>query len=208
MRLNPWRGTLAALVGVLLVSCAESTTATRGIAGPGANFDPAVAKVVISQIYGAGGNAGALRQNDYVELFNAGSAPANLAGWSVQYASAVGTGNFGSSASQLVLLTGSIAPGQYYLVKLAGGAVGSPLPTSDATGTINMSGTVGKVALADQATSLGCNGGSTACSPAQLAHIIDLVGFGTGTAGANFYEGTGAAPTISATLADFRANHG
>jgi hypothetical protein len=39
-----------------------------------------------------------------------------------------------------------------------------------------MSGTGGKVALVNSTTSLGCNGGSTPCSAAQLAMIIDLVG--------------------------------
>ncbi len=45
-------------------------------------------KVVISQIYGGGGNSGAPLRNDFIEIFNAGSTPVNLAGWSVQYASA------------------------------------------------------------------------------------------------------------------------
>src|SRR4051812_30437489 len=42
--------------------------------------------VVVSQIYGGGGNAGATYQNDYVELFNAGSGAVDLSGWTVQYA--------------------------------------------------------------------------------------------------------------------------
>ena len=40
---------------------------------------PASAQVRISQIYGAGGNAGAALNSDYVELFNAGAAPASIA---------------------------------------------------------------------------------------------------------------------------------
>jgi len=47
-----------------------------------------------------------------------------------------------------------------------------------------MSGTGGKVALVMSTTGLGCNGGSTPCSAAQLALIKDLVGWD----GANFYE--------------------
>jgi hypothetical protein len=93
-------------------------------------------------------------------------------------------------------------------VKLAGGTVGGVLPTADATSNINMAGGAGKVALVDQATTIGCNGGSSPCGATQLAHIIDLVGYGTGASGANFFEGTGPAPTISATLADFRADNG
>ena len=67
-----------------------------------------------------------------------------------------------------------------------------------------MAAGAGKVILANTTTGLACNGSSTACSPAQLAQIVDLVGYGN----ANFFEGAGAAPTISTTLADFRNGNG
>src|SRR5262245_32592033 len=54
--------------------------------------------VIISQIYGGGGNAGAVYRSDFVEIFNRGSAPVSLTGWSIQYASATGTGNFSQNA--------------------------------------------------------------------------------------------------------------
>ncbi len=41
--------------------------------------------VVISQVYGAGGNSGASFQNDFIELFNRGNATVDLTGWAVQY---------------------------------------------------------------------------------------------------------------------------
>ena len=47
--------------------------------------------IVISQVYGGGGNAGATYKNDFVELFNRGAAPVNVTGWSVQYAASAGT---------------------------------------------------------------------------------------------------------------------
>ena len=50
--------------------------------------------IVISQVYGGGGNSGATYTNDFVELFNAGSAAVDLSGFSLQYASATGTGSF------------------------------------------------------------------------------------------------------------------
>ena len=159
--------------------------------------------IVISQIYGAGGNSGAAYASDYVELFNLSASPVSVTGWSVQYASAAGTGNFSA-----VALSGSIPAGGYYLVKLAGGATGTVLPAPDATGTINMSGSAGKVIVANVSAGLACNGGSTPCSAAQVAQIVDLVGYGTGASGANFFEGSAAAPTISAALADFRAANG
>ncbi|WP_267117345.1 lamin tail domain-containing protein, partial [Xanthomonas sacchari] len=100
----------------------------------------AQAQVVISQVYGGGGNSGATYKSDFVELHNNGSEAVSLAGWSVQYASAAG------SSWQVTTLSGSIAPGGYYLVKQADGSGGSTaLPTPDATGTIAMSGSAGKI---------------------------------------------------------------
>src|SRR5262249_61240815 len=78
--------------------------------------------VVVSQIFGGGGNSGAPLRNDFVELFNRGSAPVSLAGWSVQYTSATGTGNFGSASNVITPLSGTLAPGQYLLVEAASNA--------------------------------------------------------------------------------------
>jgi uncharacterized protein len=162
--------------------------------------------IVISQVYGGGGNTGAPYNSDFIELYNRGTTTVSLAGWSVQYASATGTGNFGANSGQLTELSGSLAPGQYWLVQESGGAIGIQLPTPNVTDAtpINMSGTAGKVALVNSTASLGCNGGSTLCSSAALATIVDLVGYGN----ANFFEGSGAAPTLSNTTAAFRQSNG
>src|SRR6185503_21315430 len=113
---------------------------------------PASANVMISQLYGGGGNAGAPLTNDFVELHNNGAAPVNVTGWSVQYASAAGTT---WSGAQLTVLSGSIPAGGYYLVQLAAGATPSAaLPTPDAIGTTLMSATAGKVALVNNAVAL------------------------------------------------------
>jgi len=70
------------------------------------------AAIVISQVYGGGGNSGATYQNDFIELFNRGNTLVSLAGWSVQYASATG-----STWQKTDLTAISLAPGQYYLIK-------------------------------------------------------------------------------------------
>ncbi|MDD4578793.1 MAG: lamin tail domain-containing protein, partial [Anaerolineaceae bacterium] len=151
----------------------------------------------ISQVYGGGGNSDATYTHDFIEIFNSGSNAVSLSGMSVQYASGIGTGNFGSNSTQITELPDiTLDSGHYYLIQEASsGSIGAPLPvTADFTDTtpINMSGSGGKVALVNSQTSLGCNGSSTVCSPAQLALIVDLVGYG----GANFYEGTAAAPVL------------
>src|SRR6058998_3940147 len=51
----------------------------------------ASADIVISQVYGGGGNSGATLKNDFIELFNLGAAAVNVNGWSVQYASTAGS---------------------------------------------------------------------------------------------------------------------
>ena len=48
-------------------------------------------QVVISQVFGGGGNSGAPLKNDFIELFNQGQAPVPLEGWAVEYASASGS---------------------------------------------------------------------------------------------------------------------
>lgn len=191
----------AAFAAALFVTSQTTLFVPRMLAAPSAT-------IVISQVYGGGGNAGAPLTHDYIELFNRGSGPVSLAGWSLQYTSATGTGNFGASASQITELPAiSLNPGQYLLVQEAQGTgPGAPLPAPDAIDStpINMSGTAGKVALVNSTTPLGCNGGSTPCSAAALATIVDLVGYGT----ANFFEGASAAPTLSNTTAAFRADSG
>jgi hypothetical protein len=155
----------------------------------------AAAGVVISQVYGGNGSTYA---SDFVELYNNGTTAVNISGWSIQYASSSGTGTFASNG--VTALGSTLQPGQWYLVKLASGTTGTALPAADATGTVNMSASAGKVALANTNAGLTCNGGSTACTTEQLAQIVDLVGYGS----ANFYEGSAAAPATSSTTALLR----
>ncbi len=151
--------------------------------------------VVISQVYGGGGNSGSTYRNDFIELFNLGSTTVDLSTWSVQYASATGT------SWQRTNLTGSIAPGQHYLIQEAAGAGGTTnLPTPDAIGTIPMSGTAGKIALVSNQTTIGV----VSC-PSVALGVVDFAGFGTT---ANCFEGTGPTPAPSNTNAVLRGAAG
>jgi predicted extracellular nuclease len=164
--------------------------------------------LVVSQVYGGGGNGGATYTHDFIEIFNRGTASASLAGMSLQYASATGTGNFGASSTQLTELPSvTLAPGQYLLVQEAStAAVGAPLPTADVLDPtpIAMGAAAGKVALVTGTDTLGCNGGSAPCDGAALVRIVDLVGYGN----ANFFEGGAAAAALSSTTAALRAAGG
>ncbi|WP_079434045.1 ExeM/NucH family extracellular endonuclease [Zoogloea sp. LCSB751] len=172
--------------------CAVGLLSASGLA-------TAASDVVISQIYGGNGN---IYNADYVELFNRGATAVTLSNWSVQYASATGTGNF--SGNGVAAVNGTLQPGQYLLVRLATATAGTAVPTPDATGNLNLSASAGKVILANVGTGLACNGGSTPCSAEQSAQIADLVGYGS----ANFKEGSATAPAANGSSALFRANGG
>jgi predicted extracellular nuclease len=47
--------------------------------------------IVISQVDGGGGNSGATIKNDFIELYNRGTIPVDVTGWTVQYGSASGS---------------------------------------------------------------------------------------------------------------------
>lgn len=138
--------------------------------------------VVISQIYGGGGNSGAHYKNDFIELYNPTSQPISLDGWSVQYASKAG--KFETNSTNL---EGTIPAYGYYLIQQGAGAGGSEeLPTPDKLGTINMAGAAAKVALVNN---------TLAISGINDENVVDFVGFGLGT---NESEGT-AGPAASNT---------
>lgn len=165
-----------------------SASLVVAIASPAAGASP---DVLLSEVYGGGGNTGAQYSNDFVELYNRGASAVSVAGWSVQYASAAGT------TWLVTALSGSVQPGSRYLVKLgSGGTNGVPLPTPDATGSTNMSATSGKVALVTSATALTCGSNCHAA-----AGVRDFLGYGS----ANDYEGSPAltlSNTQSATRSD------
>lgn len=124
--------------------------------------------VVVSEIYGGGGNTRAKYSHDFVELFNRTRNPVDLTGWSVGYSSKT------STTWTSVQLQGSIAAYHYYLVRLGtGGGTGSSVPPPDATGSTNIARSAGKIRLS--------NGGGV---------VVDLVGYGKGV---NAAEGRAAA---------------
>jgi predicted extracellular nuclease len=161
----------ATLSGLTLTAPAPATASPSGL--------------VISEVYGGGGNSGATYTHDFIELANTSAAPVSVDGMSVQYRSTSNTG-FG-----LTPLGGTIPAGGHYLVQEAAGAGGTEaLPTPDATGSIAM-GATGGIAMLVQGTALVT---ATTGGGAQPAAVVDLVGWGTASA----YE-TAAAPATTNT---------
>lgn len=150
------------------VAAAPYTMATgfRTVAGAGSCTSGA--SVVISQVWGGGGAAGAVYKKDFIELHNRRSVAVDLNGWSVQYASSdkAFSSTFKFSTSTV------LQPGAYYLIATGnGGNAGSELPTPDGTWTSDMSQSAAKVALVSNQTQLGnvCSGGA----------IVDEVSYGS-----------------------------
>ena len=160
-----FRFAVAATSGALALTGAMSLAPTA---------DAASTTVVISEVYGGGGNSGAPYNSDFVELYNLSTTTVDLAGWTVQYYSANGT------TAQRTPLSGTVAPGSSFLVKQASGSntAATALPTPDIVGTIPMSATAGRVVLVNA-------GGQT----------VDLLGWG----GASVSEGAPAPSTSNST---------
>ncbi len=155
---------------------------------PSASANPAATGLVIREVYGAGGNAGAPFNADFVELYNPTGAAIELRGMSLQYRSAAG--NPGGSPFALV---GSVPSNTSFLVRMsATGAVGAALSADLVAGpAIAMASDSGQVLLVD---GVGVVSGSG--NFAGAAGVIDMVGYGTA---ATSYE-TG--PTANASTAN------
>ncbi|MFC6285751.1 ExeM/NucH family extracellular endonuclease [Nocardioides sp. GCM10027113] len=165
--------------------------------------DPAGQGVVISEVFGGGGNSGATLKQDFIELYNPTGTAVSVDGWSVQYRSATGT------TAQVTALSGSVPARGHYLVQQAAGTGGTQdLPTPDATGSIPMSGSAGVVLLTSSTTPFTATGdlaGSTA--------VVDAVGYGstpttyeTARTGVNLTSTTSAQRAAAGTDTDHNAN--
>ncbi|WP_322921767.1 ExeM/NucH family extracellular endonuclease [Nocardioides renjunii] len=156
-----------------------------------ASANPAGTGLVINEVYGGGGNTGAVFTNDFIELHNPSTSAISVNGLSLQYRSAAGTGAPGAS-NVFSLPNKTIQPGGYFLVQAAPGATvtDKPLPvTPDAqtTGTtLNLSGTGGQVYLVNGTAPLDAGTGTI-----SNASVVDFVGWGTTTTS---YEGEVVAP--------------
>ena len=167
---------LSAALGVALLGSALVPLPAFAADGP---------RVVINEAYLKGGSNGAFFNKKFVELYNAGDTAQDLSGWSLQYRSASSVA--APTGANTQPLTGSIAPGGYYLIGLPGngdGSVGADLPAADITsGGLNPSGTTGQLFLANVAESLAVPAGSVADS-----RVVDFLGYG----GAASFETTAA----------------
>lgn len=159
---------LSAVLGAALLGSALVPAPAFAADGP---------RVVINEAYLKGGSANAPFSKKFVELYNAGDAAQDLTGWSLQYRAASNVAAPNGANTQP--LSGSIAPGGYYLIGLPGnGTTGADLPTPDLTSTgLNPSGTTGQLFLANVAESLALPAGNV-----DDSRVVDFLGYGAGVA--------------------------
>ncbi|MFZ4456975.1 MAG: C10 family peptidase [Bacteroidales bacterium] len=152
--------------------------------------------VLITQVYGGGGNSGANYKSDFIELLNTTSSDVNIGGWCAYYIAATS-----SSTSQKYefLANTIIKAGSYFLLKCADGTGAQPawsLPF-DGTSTLALGGTVGKVIL------LKSNAAFTLSTPPLIEEIVNNVNFGDyvpyGTTAVPIWGSAMAANTTSTT---------
>ena len=181
-----------------VLASAAVVTAGLTVLAPPVLANPAGTGLVISEVYGAGGNSGAVYNADFVELYNPTAEPVDLLGKYVSYRTS--TSSFVNGMS----LRGVLQPGDHYLVRMSStGANGAALPTPDrvASPAISMATEGGQVFLtqgyAPPVTGFGNIAGTD--------RVIDMVGLDPNTS--NAYEGT-PAPAATTTQSANRAGAG
>jgi 5'-nucleotidase len=169
--------------GLGIVAMAVASSGISVFAAAPALANPTGTGLVINEVYGAGGNSGAVYNADYVELYNPTKDAVSLGGLNLQYRAA--NNNVGGT----VALSGTVGAGKTFLVQMSSAASnGAALPTPDQVSSTNIT-----MAAAGGQTILGTATTYGTSDLAGAAGVVDMVG----TSGAQSFEK--AAATVAAT---------
>ena len=162
----------AVAAGLLAFACADAD----GVAADSSEINAAAKRadtLVISQIYGGGGNSQSDKGGDYVELFNPTNETIDLAGYALQTQP---KGKPAFNADKSSALKGKIEPGHYFLLGLSKDKkYGPDAKTADLELTghdQDLIATAGAVAIVNTAK------GEKLCA-ASCEEITDQVGYGS-----------------------------
>ncbi len=167
-------GTHQAVLSFDSPGATQITRTLNGIA-----IDPSLFKdmpdVIITEVYGGGGNSGAAYTHDYIELYNTTNQMVDISGWSLQYYAQAADGE----AKEVVVIPDAkmIASHSYFLIQGAGGANGEQLPVPDLIAEMAMAANGGKVILYDT-SEVQTIDKTQINSIIKNAHFIDYVPYG------------------------------
>jgi hypothetical protein len=173
------------------VEKSEAARATDTV-GPAATPTPSL---VISQVYGNAGTAGASYSGNYIEIFNRSASAVDFNQWTTH----IEGDNFGASLKVFGSLP--IQSGQYLLIQIgASGASGKAVPAD-----ISLSSAPTKIGSSGRVYLVNPNGSpSQPFCPLPSSDIADYVGFGSSSC----FEGSGPGPALNNTLAVIRKFEG
>jgi hypothetical protein len=135
--------------------------------------------IVISQLYTRGGEAGAIYQNDFIELYNRGNTVVDINGWTLNVQAFDGT-----STSNVQIRFSSptgvpIPVGGHVLLQFPGnGTNGQPLSPDTSVPLVSLGATGGQIMLLgkDKTPPSGCP-----AAPDPTGAVVDFVGYGSAT---------------------------
>lgn len=159
-----------------------------GLTPLAASANPAGTNLVISEVYGAGGNTGAPYNADFVELFNPTGAPVELLGDYLVYRSSTG------SPGGAVALRGTVPAGGTFLVRMSGTGANGAVVTADqvASPAVSMAAGGGQVFLTDNGRPVSVSG-----NVAGKSGIVDMVGLDGAT---TFEKASGPVATAASSV--------
>ncbi|WP_288832608.1 ExeM/NucH family extracellular endonuclease [uncultured Corynebacterium sp.] len=148
------RASRASVPAALAIALAAGTVTV--VTGP-ASATPDGSQIVVSEVYGGGGNSGSVYSNDFVELYNPTSADVDVTGWRLEQRSA------NDGLGRAVTLSGVVPAGSHFLIAgKAGANPSAALPTPDQSADFDFGAKAAIAALFDASGA-----------------PVDLVGWGT-----------------------------
>lgn len=171
-------GTLQATIDLFGKNSSQYLSVENAWKAVGISTPNTLPEVIITQIYGGGGNNGATYKSDFIELYNTTSDNINIGGWCLYYSAAT------SSATNLKYefpANTTVKANSYFLVKGGDGTGTQPAwnIAFDVTSTLNLSGSAGKVILLKRNTVFNLSTPPTIEEIVNNVDFMDYVPFGT-----------------------------
>lgn len=155
----------------------DSITKTAYITVLNSQIEPVPGSVLISQVYGGGGNSGSPYKSDFVDFFNTTNTDINIGGWCLYYFDAAA---ITSNQKYEFPANTTIGANKYYGIKGAEGTGNqSPWPlVFDAVSMLDLSETTGKLILMKKNKVFALTAPSTIDQIVNDIDFIDYVPFG------------------------------